>query len=436
MMPVRFQRELVGDTEPWFKQRVVELMNNIIGERGLAFERAEAEQSVLVGRRKYVYFDGVLWKRSGQEAVCEMELKRPHIEAADFDLVNNAAQKANAIGAPFFLTWNVRDLWLWRTFQQNVPLLERDCKQWNGIVDVDDVNDLRESHWIKIEAFLRELLDELDGLYNRKEQFVGLLVDEIFVRKLNSVVNSNYRVYAALISKKCEADRHYYKELRQWTAEHGWTTLLHADFAKTDDGAFDVLGRLAVFLLMNRVIFYKLVRTQHRTLDGMSFTDVKTGREFERKLRGYFEEVLRIDFETIFRNDVFDDLRVPDTSVARLERFVSDLDKYDFSTLNFEILGRVYEALIPERERHQLGQYFTPLTTVDLINAFCIQRAENIVLDPACGAGTFLVRAHERLGRLRARPHRLLLEQLWGFEIARYPAHIATINLVDCISDT
>ena len=127
-MPVKAKRELVSDTEPWFKQRVVELMNNIIRARSLAFERAEAEQSVRVGVKKHMYFDGVLWKRSGQEAVCEMEFKRPYIEAADFDLVNNAAQKANAVGAPFFLTWNVRDLWLWRTFQQNVPLLERDCK--------------------------------------------------------------------------------------------------------------------------------------------------------------------------------------------------------------------------------------------------------------------------------------------------------------------
>ena len=38
-MPAKAKRELVSDTEPWFKQRVVELMNNIIRARGLAFER-------------------------------------------------------------------------------------------------------------------------------------------------------------------------------------------------------------------------------------------------------------------------------------------------------------------------------------------------------------------------------------------------------------
>ena len=46
------------------------------------------------------------------------------------------------------------------------------------------------------------------------------------------------------------------------------------------------------------------------------------------------------------------------------------------------------------------------------------------------GPARSCARAHERLNNLQPRPHRALLEQLWGFEIARYPAHIATINLV------
>ena len=429
-MPAKPPRRLVGETEPSFKQRIVEMINALIREHAFPFARADAEQSVRVGTRKHLFCDGLLWKVASQTAVCEMELKRPHVEAADFDLVNNAAQKANAVGAPFFLTWNVRDLWLWRTFEDHVPLLQRDCKQWNGIVDVDDVDDLRDSHWARINAFLLELLTELDRLYNRQEPFEGLAVDEIFVRKLASVVESNYRIYAALISERCGADTRYYQALRQWCADHGWTTFLPVDLRKADRTTFDVLGRLAVFLLMNRVIFYKLVRTQHGSLERMSFEGVKTGAQFDRRLRRYFEAVLHINFETIFASDVFDQLLVPDASVERLERFVGDLDKYDFQTLSFEILGRVYETLIPERDRHQLGQYFTPPTTVDLINAFCIQRPDDVVLDPACGAGTFLVRAHERLNYLRPRSHRTLLEQLWGLEVARYPAHIATINLV------
>jgi len=319
---------------------------------------------------------------------------------------------------------------LWRTFEEGKPLLERDFRWWPGIVDVADVDELGDQHWEKIKSTLGTLLDELDALFNRGKRFDGLPVDDFFVRKLASVVASNYRIYSRLIRDRCDSSRKYYAELRKWTSEHGWSTLLRPEFTKTDPRAFEVLGRLAVFLLMDRVIFYNMVRTHHRSLPAMSIGGVRSGREFERRLRKYFDAVLAIDFATVFETDVFDQLLIPDDSTAQLERFVVDLNSYDFSTLSYEILGRVYETLIPEKERHALGQYFTPPTTVDLINAFCIRQADDIVLDPACGAGTFLVRAHARLNRLRPRAHRALIEQLWGIEIAKFPAHISTINLV------
>jgi hypothetical protein len=56
--------------------------------------------------------------------------------------------------------------------------------------------------------------------------------------------------------------------------------------------------------------------------------------------------------------------------------------------------------------------------------------ARSLVLDPTCGAGTFLIRAHARLNYLQQRKHAELLKQLWGVDIAKFPAHLATINLV------
>ncbi|MCK4403746.1 MAG: N-6 DNA methylase, partial [candidate division Zixibacteria bacterium] len=86
---------------------------------------------------------------------------------------------------------------------------------------------------------------------------------------------------------------------------------------------------------------------------------------------------------------------------------------------------------IPPREKHEMGQYFTPPSTVDLINSFCIQNPNNVILDLGCGAGTFLVRAHARLKYLkRKKTHKELLEQLWGVDKASFPAHLAQINLV------
>ncbi|HEY3450765.1 MAG TPA: hypothetical protein VGK67_30695 [Myxococcales bacterium] len=377
----------VGRTELWFKQRTIEILNKLIKERGLGFDRAEVEQSIAVSKKRSLFFDGLIWKnRASQQAACELEYKLPDTDVADFDLVGNAAQKANAVGAPYFITWNVRDLILWKTFEQSVPLLERQCRWWRNIVDVADLEDLTEQHWRKIEEFLGDLLVELDALLNKKKRFERLPVDQFFVHKLASVVDTNYRAFADALRERALADGKYFEELRKWTQTHGWMGLLHTTAAETKMSAFHTLGRLAVFLLMNRIVFHGVVQAHHPQVGELDLGASKTGKEVERQLRSAFDAVLEIDFETVFACEVIDLISIPDGSVYRLTRFVEDLKAFDFHTLSYEVLGRVYESLIPAEERHSLGQYFTPTSVVDLINAFCIHSDTDMVLQTSCGA--------------------------------------------------
>jgi len=76
------------------------------------------------------------------------------------------------------------------------------------------------------------------------------------------------------------------------------------------------------------------------------------------------------------------------------------------------------------------GQHFTGDDVVDVINGFCVHDATDTVLDPACGSGSFLVRAYYRKRVLDpSRPHLDLIGELFGCDIALYPAHLATLNL-------
>jgi type I restriction-modification system DNA methylase subunit len=52
-------------------------------------------------------------------------------------------------------------------------------------------------------------------------------------------------------------------------------------------------------------------------------------------------------------------------------------------------------AIIPTRVTT-----YTDESIVDVINAFCIRKGDAIVLDPACGSGSFLVRSWYRKSRL------------------------------------
>jgi methylase of polypeptide subunit release factors len=64
------------------------------------------------------------------------------------------------------------------------------------------------------------------------------------------------------------------------------------------------------------------------------------------------------------------------------------------------------------------------------------------VLDPACGSGTFLVRAYHRKRFLAqklfkegkytkpSKTHEELVKEIWGIDVAKFPAHLALINIL------
>ncbi len=91
-------------------------------------------------------------------------------------------------------------------------------------------------------------------------------------------------------------------------------------------------------------------------------------------------------------------------------------------------LGPRIERRLDAALRHTRGQHFTSPDVADLVNAFCIRRADDRVLDPACGTGAFLVRARARLRHLGA-PAALAATQLEGVELDPILARAARRNL-------
>ena len=102
------------------------------------------------------------------------------------------------------------------------------------------------------------------------------------------------------------------------------------------------------------------------------------------------------DLQAVFEKDLSDDVELSNDSVEVIHKLIDELNHYNFSLLHHDVIGAVFEQLIPVNERHTLGQYFTRENLVDLINAFCIQTTNAFVLDPTCGTGTFLLRAYDK----------------------------------------
>ena len=95
-----------------------------------------------------------------------------------------------------------------------------------------------------------------------------------------------------------------------------------------------------------------------------------------------------------------------DDNVNNAVRAVAlEIDAYDPSTLSIDpsesrdLLKKLYQHLFPQSVRHDLGEYYTPdwLAEMTLDRIGYVGDPQKRILDPACGSGTFLVAAINRI---------------------------------------
>ncbi|MBI4182016.1 MAG: N-6 DNA methylase, partial [Candidatus Aenigmarchaeota archaeon] len=140
-----------------------------------------------------------------------------------------------------------------------------------------------------------------------------------------------------------------------------------------------------------------------------------------------------------------------------LNRTLWVLNQFGFAQVDRDILGSIYEKFLPKEERKKLGEFYTPVDVVDyILDAVGYVPAKDIegldLLDPACGSGTFLVRAANRLvdrflrkfgktsvaalspGEAKAALE-AVAEHIHGFDINPFACHIAEMNLLFQVID-
>ena len=185
-----------------------------------------------------------------------------------------------------------------------------------------------------------------------------------------------------------------------------------------------------VQLLFDRIIFCRILE------DNGVDEDRKLRNEYEKwktdKRRQFYSEYLTPLFvktsevydSNIFKRNGTESLKIKNEDfVEGLESFYTNVDglSYHFDAIPTDVLGHVYENYLSYRvrtkggklvieeemfERKRSGIYFTPEFLVDYLVkntlgkklAQCKTTSQALsikVLDPACGSGTFLIRAYD-----------------------------------------
>jgi len=92
-----------------------------------------------------------------------------------------------------------------------------------------------------------------------------------------------------------------------------------------------------------------------------------------------------------------------------------------------DVLGRLYEELVPQEERRRLGEFYTPKPIAEFMVAWAVRGKNAEVLDPGVGSGTFLV---EAVRRLRAMGAERPVERVVGVDVNPLAVLMATLNLL------
>jgi type I restriction-modification system DNA methylase subunit len=287
------------------------------------------------------------------------------------------------------------------------------------------------------EEFFKDLLETVTGIYakrfgveERRQELHWILIEDFkgFVDFL-----------APFIQDAIAPGGRFRKDVARLIEEYSRRT----GYTPTPEG----LAREMAYVLLNKIVFYKVLERYYKLPELKPLYEVgavQTCNAYLAKLREFFDKAIEAskDFETIFRTGIYDVVEVVESGevLKTLDWLVRLIDHYKIEKLG-DIIGFIYEDLIPGEERHRLGQFYTPRPIAELIVRWVVRSPDDKVLDPGCGSGTFLVEAYKRLAELKLRKpyneiryvpvdvHRQILRQLYAIDINEFPAHLTAMNL-------
>ncbi len=169
----------------------------------------------------------------------------------------------------------------------------------------------------------------------------------------------------------------------------------------------DKLSPEAAFDEISKILFIK-IRYERENDEGQIFSHnrfVENRKAYEKlnKEMGVIDPVPFYQnlFERTklqFASDhLFDDNAKIEIRENSFEQIVKELEIYNLSTTSDDVKGIAFEQFLGKTFRGELGQFFTPRTIVDFMVSILDPQEGELVCDPCCGSGGFLIKAFEHV---------------------------------------
>ena len=286
--------------------------------------------------------DIVVWRSASAKsnedaATIVVECKAEHITIREEDYFQGYNYAAWA-GADFFVTTNLKETRVFKVNKGKLP------KRLEEIVDIPKAEELTNAKKIK------ELLSQTKAF--TRDEFSKLLF------KCHNIIRNN-----------------------------------------------DKLSPEAAFDEISKVLFIK-IRYERESDKGQIFS--KDRFVMNRKSYEALNKEMGVNDAKPFYQNLFDKTKnqfakdglfEPNDTIkikeASFEAIVKELEVYNLSRTADDVKGIAFEKFLGKTFRGELGQFFTPRTIVDFMVALLDPEEGEIICDPCCGSGGFLIKVFE-----------------------------------------
>lgn len=318
------------------QEYIVRLVTNY----GFALKQMKQEVQVNNSQRGQgrAMADIVIWrneadKLADKSPIIVVECKAEHITVHEEDYFQGY-NYASWAGADFFVTTNQKETRIFKVVKGHMP------KRLEEIVNIPNAEE------VKSEKKINELLKQTKAF--TRDEFSKLLF------KCHNIIRNNDKL--------------------------------------SPEAAFDEISKI-LFIKIR----YERTNSESQIFSESAFKNDKASYEKYKPKDG--QDFYQFLFEQTKQDFIDDDLFEP-SEIIRIrensfEAIVKELEIYNLSTTSDDVKGIAFEQFLGKTFRGELGQFFTPRTVVDFIVDILDPQEGEIICDPCCGSGGFLIKAFE-----------------------------------------
>lgn len=317
-----------------------EYIARLVNHYGFNLEQMEQEVQVNNSQRGQgrASADIVIWKNKKDKAernspIIVVECKAEHITVREEDYFQGY-NYASWAGADFFVTTNLKETRIFKVVKGKVP------KKLEEVVNIPDAKTVND------EKKINELLKQTKAF--TRDEFSKLLF------KCHNIIRNNDKL--------------------------------------SPEAAFDEISKI-LFIKIR----YERSNSENQIFSKEAFLKAKNSYDsYKSKDAPDFYQMLFEQTKEDFKDDdLFESNEIIRIRENSFEAIVEELEIYNLSTTSDDVKGIAFEQFLGKTFREELGQFFTPRTIVDFIVDILDPQESEIICDPCCGSGGFLIRAFE-----------------------------------------